>query len=790
MRFSYNWLKEFVPLSFTPRELADKLNLSGFEVEALTETGPTFTGVVVGRVLKAEKHPNADRLSVCEVTDGRQTYPVVCGAPNVAAGQTIALARLGASLAGGLRISKAKIRGAVSEGMICSSSELGLPGAGGKEAGILVLDPGLDLGSDFAAMCGTADAILDVDIKPNRPDCLSHFGLARELAVHFKASLTTPAPRPFSETGPQPFPVEVAEASECPRYLGRIIEGVKVGPSPAWLAKKLEAAGLRPINNVVDVTNYVLLELGQPLHAFDADKLAGSLIRIRKASQGERIQALDGREYVLSPENLVIADTEKPVAVAGVIGGEATKVSESTRRVFLECANFRPGRVRRSGRSLGLATDSSFRFERGVDVCGAPEAARRAVSLLLELCGGSAGPGSDTCPAPKDRTSIVLSVKSLQASLGTDFPESEVLDVLKRVSDKLDGPADRLSLLPPSYRIDLESPADLAEEVARHLGYDKVPAEVAPARIPAPDPMPLRDAAERARTLLCGQGFFEAYNYDFLSKAELERHSGAPLPADAPRLANPVSEDYVYMRPTLLIGLLRNAVLNVHRGAAGFRLFELGQVYRARDEEPRLAGLLVGPHPASPHWQGKGREPDFYAVKGLVEGLCAGGSWRTPASPDPAFHPKAVLEIAGPDGKPLGSAGLLHPELLLRWDLAARSVAAFDLGLSGLAAARDRKFTPFSVYPGSSRDLCLVVAADIPYGALEGCLRRLGLSELHRVELVDVFSGEGLPPGKKSVTIRLCFSRMDRTLRDEEVQSAVDRILQALNKECGAELRS
>ncbi|MFA5138070.1 MAG: phenylalanine--tRNA ligase subunit beta [Elusimicrobiota bacterium] len=790
MKFSYNWLKEFVPLTFPPRELAERLNLSGFEVDSLTELGPSFTGVVVGKVLKVEKHPNADRLSVCEVTDGRQSYPVVCGAANVAAGQTVPFARLGAKLPGDFTIKKAKIRGAVSEGMICSAAELGLPGAGGKEAGIMVLEPASELGTDFLSLLGLSDAILDVDVKPNRGDCLSHFGLARELATHFKTDLATPKSKPFNETGPASLPVEVLDPSECPRYLGRLIEGIKVGPSPAWLAKKLEAAGLRPINNVVDVTNYILLELGQPLHAFDADKLAGAIIRVRLAGPGEKIAALDGRTYSLTPENLVIADAEKAVAVAGVIGGEATAVSDSTRRVFLECANFRPGRVRRSRRSLGLATDSSFRFERGVDMAGAPAAAARAASLLLELCGGNAGPVGDTCPSPKSRAAVTISVKRLQASLGTDFPEGEVLDTLRRVCERVEGSPDALSVLPPSYRLDLESSADLAEEVARHLGYDRVPGIAGPASTPAPEPVPMRDAAERVRATLCGMGFFEAYNYDFLSKAELERHLGGPPAPDAPRLANPVSEDYVYMRPTLLVGLLRNAALNAHRGAAGVRFFELGQVYRRRSEEPRLAGLWVGPHPATPHWQGGCREPDFYAVKGVVEGLCADASWREPASPDPAFHPKAVLELVRSDGRSLGSAGLLHPELLLRWDLRSKTVAAFELDLAGLAAARSRRFAPFSIYPGSSRDLCLVVDAGLPYGAPRDRALRLGLAELKRLDIIDVFTGEGLPPGKKSLTLRLTFSRADRTLRDEEVQAAVDRVLEALRKDCGAELRS
>ena len=803
MKFSYDWLKDFIDLPETPETLAEHCHRIGFEVEALVKTGPQFSGVVVGSVLKAEKHPNADRLPVCEVSDGTQTYPVVCGAPNVAAGQRVAFARVGAELAGGMKLKKSKIRGAVSEGMICSESELGL--AQGESAGILVLPPDTPLGTDFAARAGKCDAVLDLDVKPNRPDCLSHLGLARELAVSFGLPLKDPWGALAAPTGPEAYPVSVADAAECPRYMGCLIEGIKVGPSPQWLVRRLEAVGLRPINNIVDATNYVLFEAGQPLHAFDADLLQGGRIEVRDARPGESILALDGKEYRLTPTNLVIADASRPVAIAGVIGGQPTAVSDKTTRIFLEVAGFRPGRIRRSGGAIGVRTDSSYRFERGIDAGGMPAAAARAAALIVSLAGGRAGAFRDTAPAAPPRKPVTASPEELNRILGTRYPAERIETVLGRLSLCMEKTAQGCVVHPPSYRADLETPSDLAEEVARHLGYDAIPDEASPVSLPVPEVPPLHECRELLCDGLCGLGWCEAYNYDFVSVPELERFLGRP-PAPGAQLAvlNPISEDWALLRPTLLVGLLRSAALNFNRGAAGLRLFEAGRAFLPHEggarERSLLSGILSGLQPARPNWKRRGEAPDLYEVKGTLETLLRGFAvrWQEPSAPDGIFHPGASLELLA-GGACAGKAGVLHPELVRRWDLggaggrgAGRETAAFELDLEVLLRARcaAARFQPFSAFPSVARDLSLLAPAATPYAALEGAIRELRLDGLQCVELLDLFTGKGIPEGRKSWTVRLTFSRADRTLRDAEVQEAVDRILPALRAACGAELRS
>lgn len=801
MKVSYNWLRELVDLPVGPDALADKLLHLGMEAASIQKLGPQFTGVVIGEVRTKEKHPNADRLSLCTVFDGTSEAAVVCGAPNVAAGQRVAFAKVGAVLPGDFVIKKAKIRGAASEGMICSTKELGLPSDGID--GIMVLPPGAAAGTDFASTLGPSDAILDVEIGPNRPDCMSHLGLARELAIHFGLPLKAPAVSAFPETGPNALPVDLQDAEGCPRYTGRLVTGVKVGPSPDWLKKRLGDLGLRSINAAVDVTNLLLMENGQPLHVFDADKLSGGRLSVRRAKAGEALKGLDGKDHALTDADLVIADAAGPVAVAGVVGGVPTGVTEATKNIFIECARFHPGRVRRTAKRLAARTDSSIRFERGVDPAAQAAAAKRAASLILELCGGTAGPLTDSASSAPVRPPVRVSAAQVNALLGTAHPAPTVRALLESIAAEFRADGDELSLTAPSWRLDLNIKEDYAEEIGRHLGYAAIPEEAAPARLPVPVELPVPSLSERLSDTLAGLGFQEACNYDFLSEPELDRLFGSSASLDRidrgvtrddlARLLNPLSEDWAALRPTLLGGLLRSAVLNQNRGASGGRLFEAGRVYTkvgpSVSEGSRLSVLWWGSDRA--HWKRPSAPPDVQEARGLAAALLRGRPLveRPGSVTDGVFHPKASVSLTT-NGKTVGRLGELHPELLRRWELRG-AACALELDLDALAAAPAPapRFAPVSAFPGAERDLSLLVPADLEFGRLDAAVKALRLEALSRLELVDVFSGKGLPEGKVSWTVRLSFSLPDRTLSDAELQTGAQRAAEAAAP-LGAALRA
>jgi phenylalanyl-tRNA synthetase beta chain len=796
MRISYNWLKEYLPLDLPARDLAERLPQLGFEVAALETRGPAFTGVVVGHVLSKEKHPNADRLSLCVVEAGGEKHSVVCGAPNVAAGQKVPLAKVGAILPGGFKIELSKIRGVESQGMICSRRELGL----GEEAdGIWVLDPAAEAGRDFASSLGETDSVLDIEITPNRPDCLSHLGLARELSAFFRLPLRARPAIRLPEASLPCLDVQVEAPGACPRYVGRSLEGLSIGASPGWLAAKLEAVGLRPINALVDITNYLLMDIGQPMHAFDADTLEGS-ITVRFAKSGERIKALDEKEYALDGRCLVIADAKKPVAIAGVMGGHGTGVTTRTKRAFLESAYFDPPAIRRSSQALRLKSDSSHRFERGTDPEAAPAAAQRAAELILKLCGKAAKlsePIDRRAAAPKPAP-IVVTTGRINAILGSDFEAGAVESALKSISAGFEKQGESLAFTPPSYRHDLATVWDLSEEVARLAGYDRIPYRVPSAALRPARSLPAQALADRTRDRLAALGFCEAYNYDFVSD---KLAAQARIPGPFIRIKNPLSEEYANLRPTLLVALLGNARLNLNNGAQSLRLFELGKAYALAaggvTETAQAAGILLGP--AARHWSSpRGRRLGFYDAKGVVEELLAGvPGWEwapfsgAPAAADPLFHPRASLRLLHPKG-PLGMVGLLHPAVARSWDLEREEAALFVLELDLLAQLEGAqvKFTPYSVFPGSDRDLSFLVDESVSCAEVAAAARAAGAAGLREVELVDKFTGQGVPPGRQSLTVRLRFGLPDRTLKDSEVAAAVERILAELKSRHGAVLRA
>ncbi|MBI4349136.1 MAG: phenylalanine--tRNA ligase subunit beta [Elusimicrobia bacterium] len=802
MRVSYNWLREFLKAEVSPEDLSKHLLMLGFEVAELTRTGPAFSGVIVAEILEIQKHPNADRLSLCSVTTGAEKLSIVCGAKNIAVGQRVPLAVIGAKLPGGRTIERSKIRGVESQGMLCSSTELGLSGNGD---GIKVLPSDTPLGQDAGSLFGESDAILEVDITSNRPDCLSHYGLARELGIYFRRPVSPfAAPAAPAAGGTCPIHIAIEDAGACGRYIGRYFEGVKVGPSPAWMAQRLEALGLRPINALVDITNYVLLEFGHPLHVFDADKLRGRRLIVRRAKDGEKLKALDGKDYVLSAEDVVIADAERPVAIAGVMGGEETGVTAATTRALLEAAQFSAGRVRRTSQRLRLRSDSSYRFERGLAAQTAALASARAAQLIRESSlGAIESPAVDVYPQPVEPSPIVVSVERLNQVLGAKHEAAKVEGVLRDMAERLTASGEKLSVLPPAHRLDLKTVWDVAEEIGRHLGYEGSSAEPAPVRLQRPKSLPLADLSTELRRRLASLGFYEAYNYDFLSREELRR-SGLDA-SKAVEVLNPLSEDWAYLRPTLVVGLLKAAAHNFRRGARGVRLFELGRVYHQDGKEGHevaertvLAGVLGGTLPERPDWTERRErtEPNrhVFEAKGAASELLAGYDgveWKD-APADPLLHPQGSVSAYLPS-REVCRVGLLHPSVAQAWDIPP-GAAAFVLELETLSLAQRTaaRLRPVSPFPSVVRDLSFTVPEGTRYADVEACLR--GLPALARLDLLDRLTGAGasavgIPAGRASLTLRLTFGLPDRTLKDDEVNAAAQKGIAELGARCSAVLR-
>ncbi len=795
MRLSLNWLKEFVDVAVSPEDLADRLTMAGFEVEAIEFLTPDFAGVRVGKVLKVEPHPQADRLVVTEVTDGRRTFQVVCGAPNVAAGRLYPFAPPGAVLSGQRELKAVKLRGILSEGMLLAEDELGLSD---DHATLMDLPQYLPLGCDLAEALHLSDVVLEVAVTPNRPDCLSVLGLAREVAALLRRPLRLPnidVPE-ASEPAAALTRVTILDPVHCPRYAARLLDGLTVAPSPFWLRRRLEVAGLRAINNLVDVTNYVLLELGQPLHAFDFDRLAGGEIVVRLPKPTEhRFTTLDGQERPLTPDTLLICDRDHPVALAGVMGGLFSEVTAATRRVLIESAYFNPSTIRRTSKRLGLSTEASYRFERGVDPDGVIRALERAAQLMALLGGGRVLAGLlDEYPIPVPRPRLSLRLSRINRILGTGFSQAEVqeiLDALHLPALALD--AENLVIQVPSHRGDLEREIDLIEEVARLGGYENIPVALPGAAAAVPAAPPEVRVRRQVRQLLVGLGFCEAITYSFQSErlCGLLEEDLQPL-----RLANPLSEEQALMRTSLLPGLIEAAKKNLQRQAPSIRLFEIAPTFHPepdRDlprETPWIAGLLYGVRDEA-SWLAQEAPLDFFDLKGTVETLLLGLSVPAPAFVPgnlPPFLRYGARVLAAQT--PLGWLGELQPRLADRLDLEG-PVFVFQLDLKALAAVAQPfpLYAPLPKYPAVYRDVALVVDKGIPAAEVNEALLRLGRPWLEEAYLFDVYVGEQIPPGKRSLAFHLTYRDPGRTLTDEAVDRHHQKLVEALARELGADLR-
>ncbi|NQS75841.1 MAG: phenylalanine--tRNA ligase subunit beta [Peptococcaceae bacterium] len=806
MLVSYKWLQEFVEIDISPRELADRLTLAGVTVEGVKEVGAGVSKVLTGKIEAINRHPNADKLVITTVDVGTEKLQIITAATNVNVGDIIPVAVEGAKLASGLVIKRAKLRGVESRGMMCSGQELGIdPKTMSTEQaeGIMILPPTTPIGKDAKEILGLDDYILELDLTPNRGDCLSIIGVAREIAALLGRPFSPPQPtlRELEERIDEQVNVDIADPDLCHRFVGRLIKNVQVASSPLWMQQRLRAAGMRPINNIVDVTNYVMLELGQPMHAFDYNLLQDGHIIVRRVRAGEKIVTLDGVERALTPGMLAITDPSGPIAIAGVMGGQATEVTEKTNSILLESAFFNPISVRRTSKALGLRSEASLRFEKGIDIGGCARAADRAAQLIVEMgCGEAVAGRVDKLPEKiKER---VIQFRPSRASyvLGVDIAGEIARDILTSLQFKVRDGGEDLLVTVPTHRSDVSLEVDLIEEVARMYGYDKAPVTLPSGGVSGGTKTREQIYTAHAGNELAAGGFFEVMTYSFVHPRVFDLMN---LPIDSPyrntlKLQNPLSEEHGVMRTMLLPCLMEVLVRNHNRRVQNGAIFEVGRVFvnRGLDTQPEekttLAAAAMGCTPGS--WNVSPTAYDYYHLKGVLENLftvlhTVPVKFR-PESANPSFHPgrTAVLEAGG---RRLGILGELHPDVLENYDLPVK-VTAFELDFDRLLAlsGRPADFIPLPKYPAIERDLAILVKKDILADHILATIKKAGGKLLNAVSLFDIYRGEQVPEGMQSMAFSLLFQASDRTLTDAEAVEKTSAVAEALAKKFGAELRS
>ncbi len=801
MKVPLKWLQEYVPVTLPPAELAGKLTMAGIEVKGMQTVGGNWENIMVGQIIAIDPHPNADRLCLATVDLGTERPTVVCGAPNLKLGDKVAFAHIGAQLIDGhsgqpFRLKRAKIRGIASSGMICSENELGISDS---HQGILVLPAEAPVGTPLADYVG--EVIFDVDVTPNRPDCLSVIGIAREVAALSGQSVRLPEVGYDEGASPiaQQISIEIAAPDLCSRYSASLITGVRIAESPDWVKQRLVACGMRPINNIVDVTNYVMVEYGQPLHAFDYQQIGGRKIIVRRARDGEAMVTLDGVERTLSREMLVIADEEQPVAIAGVMGGADSEVTEQTTSILLESANFNPASIHYTSRALSLLSEASMRFERGIRPELTLPALERATQLIVELAGGQAAKGLvDAYPGKQEREPILLSVEQVASLLGTEFSFDQIVGLLAALGFdcKTADSSSQIWVTAPYWRSDIRLAVDLIEEVARIAGYDQIPATMLSQPLPRQDPSPILHLKEKMGLRLIGYGFQEVITYSLTSREDLSKLLLEPHLVDSGllRVANPMTADQEYLRPNLRANLLTALSTNQRHEEGSIRLYELGRVYRPRPrdlpEEPEMVcGVVSGPRSAR-SWHHLDELVEFYDVKGVVEGLLhqLGVEARFEECQDDSLHPSKQAAIVVND-KTAGVVGELHPKVLLAFELSTPT-CLFELDLTVLLpfATGHRMFQPISRFPAVVRDIALVVDAGIAHQEVADIIQSFPL--VNRVAVFDVYFGDQVASGKKSLAYRVAFQSPTHTLTDEEVNHIQQQIVEKLSKQLGATLRT
>ena len=792
MRVSEQWLRELANPDWDSATLAHRLTMSGFEVEAREPASPPFSGVVVGEVLSVERHPGADKLTVCQVTsDGRDRLTIVCGARNVRAGMKTPLAMIGAQLPGGVKVGRARLRGVESEGMLCSAKDLGLAV---ESEGLLELDSSSPVGGDVRAILRLDDTILEVNITPNRGDAMSMLGLAREVSVIGACSLNAPALRPLAASSRDSFPVVLEAPGACPRLVSRVVRGLNVSAkSPFWLQERLRRSGLRAITPIVDVTNYVMLELGQPMHAYDLATLEG-LLQARWSHADEKVTLLDGRELSLPAETLVIADKKGVVGVAGVMGGQRTAVSQQTQDVLFEAAFFQPAALAGRTRGLGLLTDASQRFERGVDWNGAVRAIERASELLSEIAGGRYGPVTDTVSKanlPKPQV-VKLRRARVVHLLGTTIADDRVAAVLTGLGLTGLSTADGWQMTPPSHRFDLAIEADLIEEIARVTGYDAIPETPAIARA---SPTPFTEQAlgiDRATAILTSRGYQEAITYSFIDPDVQRLYFPDAVPI---RLENPIAANLSVMRASLWPDLVQALSENLRRQQDRVRLCEAGRKFELRDgaviETDTLSGAICGSSLPEQWATGRGEAADFYDVKGDIEAvLSATGALdkiHFEAATLACLHPGRCARIRR-DGEIVGWVGQMHPDLARRLDL-NQSPYLFELETRAALAAEVPNFLEVSRFPAIRRDLAVVVDESLPLAQLKENVSVTARGLLRELRVFDIYRGPKIEATRKSIALGLILQENSRTLTDQEADAVVTAVKERLATQFGATIR-
>ncbi|MHB8105530.1 MAG: phenylalanine--tRNA ligase subunit beta [Dehalococcoidales bacterium] len=802
MKVPLKWLKDYVKVTLPIPELAERLTLAGFEVSEIITTGGSWDNIFVGEITAIDPHPNADRLRLATVNLGNEQETVVCGAPNLVVGDKIAFARTGAKLTNPdngkvEELKPAKIRGVDSRGLICSERELGISES---HEGILVLSKAAVIGTPLADFMG--ETVLDIDITANRPDGLSVTGIAHEVAAICRQPVNIPEIS-YKETGDpieKQINIEIADSELCPRYCASLITDVKIKESPAWLQERLIACGQRPINNIVDISNYVMLEYGQPLHTFDYERLKGKKIVVRRAKEGEKFYTLDTNERQLSGDMLVIGDGERTVAIAGVMGGLNSDVTQSTTSILLEAASFKATSLHYTSRKLGLMSEASARFERGISAGLTIPALKHATQLIVELGEGKAAKGIvDVYPGKKEPKPITITVEKVKHVLGVAYSADQIVSALKALGIDCKADGAKVTATAPYWRSDIKIEEDLIEEVARVYGYDKIPTTLLGDEIPRPDPNPAIGLKKKIRRSLTGLGFQEVMTYTLtnlqaLSNTVAEAQTTQPMPV---HIVNPMTADQEYLRPSLRPNLLATLGTNRRYEDGSIKLFEIGKIYIARTndlpEEPEmLCGLMTGSR-VEGSWLGGGDAYDFYDVKGAVEGLFnqLGIDLSFENSSDDGLHPaRQAAIIIKNNGKKvmLGVLGELHPKVADAFEIEG-TVCLFEVSIKALLpyATGDKLYQPVPKFPSIVRDLALVVDSDVTNQQIMDIIKSFSL--ISEVILFDVYAGKQVAAGKKSLAYRLVYQSPDQTLTDETVNKVQERVLARLAKELGATLR-